>query len=513
MSQFFSSKIVRRRNLVAAIAVFTAFLCMPFLHFVGWLGDEGIWLGGADRMLRGDVLYLDFFEFHPPGGFLLVEGWFRIAGESFLSARILAVITMTAIACLVYLCCFEASQDATISAAAAMVWVIASQGVWPLQVNHHLFTTLLSMIAAWAAFRNVRFGTTSHGMAILSGLAAGAAGMVTPTRGALAVLAVSTAFIGSTRQQTSLLIFVVGCTIVPIILCAYVLSEGSAVAAFTDVILWPATQYSSIQSVPFASGSWSSPFKYFHAINLILFLSVCILNWPLCLRDRVLQTSAALALAGVMGAYPRPDFPHIAFAAPLALPLTAYCSATLSGRFLQRRSIYLAAALFFFLVVLSIASFYRSSTYVLSVKSTLTARGVASFGEEGAAELIEQLAAEPSTERYFFYPYMPMLPYLTARRQVSKYEIFLPGYTTAEQYREACAQVMKDASLIVVNTKWTDHEFLRAAFPAMKETKVAEKEEFEKALYSQFVPIWQGGPFQILRRNNTTHERVCPGGE
>ena len=45
--------------------------------------------------------YSDFFEFLPPGTFLLVEGWFRIAGPSFFAARILATLTIAGIACLV----------------------------------------------------------------------------------------------------------------------------------------------------------------------------------------------------------------------------------------------------------------------------------------------------------------------------------------------------------------------------------------------------------------------------
>src|SRR5271166_138883 len=51
-----------------AVGLITVALCLPFIRYVGWLFDEGVFLHGAERMLRGDKLYLDFFEFLPPGG-------------------------------------------------------------------------------------------------------------------------------------------------------------------------------------------------------------------------------------------------------------------------------------------------------------------------------------------------------------------------------------------------------------------------------------------------------------
>src|SRR5262245_24891547 len=65
-----------------------------------------------------------------------------------------------------------------------------------------------------------------------------------------------------------------------------------------------------------------------------------------------------------------------------------------------------------------------------------TPRGrVTLLNNNGARELIARIAAAPPSDRYFFYPYMPMLTFLTARQDVSKYDIFIPNYTTPSQYR------------------------------------------------------------------------------
>src|SRR5215467_4347676 len=77
--------------LVGLIAVV---LCVPFFRTVYGMGDEGVLLNGALRLLRGERLYADFFEFLPPGGFVLTALWFSVAGISFESARLLAILTI-----------------------------------------------------------------------------------------------------------------------------------------------------------------------------------------------------------------------------------------------------------------------------------------------------------------------------------------------------------------------------------------------------------------------------------
>ena len=242
---------------LAFVGLTAAVLCMPFIRTFGESGDEAVLLNGAERMLYGSRLYADFFEFLPPGGFVLTAAWFSIAGVSVGSARSLAILTIVGIACFTYLACRQASNNAPLSAALATGWVVMTQGAWT-QVSHHWFTTLFSMVAAWAALANIKHAQRWLRWPLIAGAAAGMAAMITPHRGALAILAAVTAFLNQGRRQPELIVYVLGCAVVPTGVLAYLAGHHALAAAFDDVILFTVGRYAAIQSVPFGYGHQNS---------------------------------------------------------------------------------------------------------------------------------------------------------------------------------------------------------------------------------------------------------------
>src|SRR5262245_35378054 len=79
-SEASTSALPGSRLWLPVVAVVTLLLCVPYYRVVIWVGDEGVLLHGADRLLQGEKLYSDFFEFLPPGGFVLTALWFNFAG-------------------------------------------------------------------------------------------------------------------------------------------------------------------------------------------------------------------------------------------------------------------------------------------------------------------------------------------------------------------------------------------------------------------------------------------------
>src|SRR5258707_8614339 len=79
-----------------------AYLCI-FCRYTSLEPDEGIVLSGAERILRGEVPYRDFFSFYTPGSFYLVALVFRIFGDSLVVARISLAIAGAACSVVTYL--------------------------------------------------------------------------------------------------------------------------------------------------------------------------------------------------------------------------------------------------------------------------------------------------------------------------------------------------------------------------------------------------------------------------
>jgi hypothetical protein len=139
-----------------------------------------------------------------------------------------------------------------------------------------------------------------------------------------------------------------------------------------------------------------------------------------------------------------------------------------------------------------------------------TQRGdVALFVQPGAAELLARIAATPSGDAYFFYPYISMLPFLAARQQVSKYDVFMPGYTLPSQYHDACVSVMQHASWVVIDRHWTDPNVLKQKFPAIRDAEPQETKRFERALDGGFELVAQEGVFELRRRRVGISDTVC----
>jgi hypothetical protein len=104
-----------------------------------------------------------------------------------------------------------------------------------------------------------------------------------------------------------------------------------------------------------------------------------------------------------------------------------------------------------------------------------------------------------------------MLPFLTAREHVSKYDIFMPGYTSPSQYEDACISAVRRATWLVIDRNWTSPDFLRISFPAVRDAEPRETRRFELALQNGFEFVARDGPFELRRRVKAVNETICAG--
>jgi hypothetical protein len=295
-----------------------------------------------------------------------------------------------------------------------------------------------------------------------------------------------------------------------------VIGQGALAAAFDDVILFTATRYWRIQIMPFGHfvgyGDQIRPLKYLFPLVALLTLITCIRDWRRSLHDPLFRACVAFGLAGFIACFPRPTLPVIGFVAPLVCPLLIYCMDRLVASWHPKYR-YALAALVIVLSIPSVRAFSSFARTALHGELVATPRGHAKFPffHDGARELMARIAAAQALDPYFFYPGLAMLPFLTAREQVSKYDVFVPGYTSPSQYQEACISVVRRARWLVIDWNSTDPTFLKKTFPAMRDAEPREKKGFELALQRGFEFIARDGPFELRRRVKTVNETVCEG--
>jgi hypothetical protein len=495
---------------LAFVAVLALACCLPFAHAVYWLGDEGILLRGAGEMLAGRKLYTEIFEFYPPGGLLITEGWLFLFGQSFAAARALAITSIVGTACFAYLACVVASRRVVLPAALVGVWLVMSQGQWTM-VDHHWFTTSFSMLAAWLSLAGVTEAKPGLRSSFIAGLASGAAVMVTPTRGALAALAALGSLVDLRDRKTVVAMCIAGCAIVPLACLAYIILNGELAAGYADIIGFPATNYVGIQKVSFAAGVTGPfiPLALLFPLAAILPLVVVLRYGRGVLKERLFRACLLFAAAGFVGLYPRPDLVHISFAAPLALPLVAYCATRITWKW-DSRLVAAAGVAALALCLPGSLSFAQAAREALRAPISPTAAGPISFiGDPDAPAAFAMIDKTSNADGFLFYPYMPLASFIAQREQISKYDVFLPGYTPPNQYAEACATANARATWLVLDRIGMSVARYKSTFPAMRNPRPPETAAFERSIEDDFRFVARVGRYEIRKRVTPPPIRAC----
>ncbi|EQB05673.1 hypothetical protein L288_12405 [Sphingobium quisquiliarum P25] len=445
-------------------------------------------------MIDGQILYRDFFEFHPPLGFLITAGWLTLFGQSLLAARLLMVLVIALIAGLGYSCCRMVSNRPALSATLVLAWSVSVPGPW-MQVNHHWFTSLFSMLTLWAVLRAEGKPTRLS----MAGLAACAAALVTTHRGGMIALAGLLSIL-SMRSVRSLTIYIFSGMTLASLALAYLWSQGTIMAAFDQVILYALNHYSNIQALPY--GAFMDLQMMFGVLSFPLAAALLLLliwrKGPNCICQQPWPTLILFAAAGLVGCFPRPDAVHIAFCAVLVLPLLAGTLAQLlsAGEIRPLWRTLGLVTIFVPLPPLAIAAV--RSTNAPRVETQAGLYGVVAGG--GILPLLKHLQTLPPGDHIFFYPADPMLPFLTGRRHPARLDMLLPQYSTPAQYKETCRQLMQEAQWVVSHVEITRPDFYSAVFPAMTNPLPPEKMAFEASLDAAFVHVGTYDGFQLMRR-------------
>lgn len=148
-------------------------------------GDQAFFWMDAQRMLNGEQVYQDFFQFTPPGTDLIYLGLFRVFGL-YVWVTNLMVLALGLALCWV---CFSLASEILerrLAALATFLFLVLIYGKL-LNGTHHLFSALIVM---WATKLGMRHSTP--GWLSCVGALLGLASFFTQTRGVMAMLAFAT---------------------------------------------------------------------------------------------------------------------------------------------------------------------------------------------------------------------------------------------------------------------------------------------------------------------------------
>ncbi len=220
------------------------FFCLHLFRFPFTLiwhdGDQAIYLEHAERMLRGEILYRDIFQFNLPGTEYLYELLFRCFGVHLWIGPLTLLFASIAVTLMVY-----ALARLVLPGAAAMLppvaYLVFCQRT-AMDGSHHWYSTLLVLLAVYLVAK-------ARGLLALS--AAGAllalATLFTSSRGAFVAAGVSLFLVWSLRELRSsakaLAALLAPFAAVLAAAFLYLASVAGPKALFDSVIIFPLRYY------------------------------------------------------------------------------------------------------------------------------------------------------------------------------------------------------------------------------------------------------------------------------
>ncbi len=305
--------------------------------------DESYILYGAKRVLQGQALYRDFWDFLTPGSFYLYALAYAIGGVSITSARVTTALLNALSATCVYFLTLHVASAAEALVVGLLVVVICVP-VWNM-ASHHWIATSLGLATA-AVLLAPRWVDSSRARPAVAGALAGLLVCTHQHRGvwlilwlAITVPALALGNGGADRWRRCLRELAwaaVGGAGVCFPLLGYAVWRSSLAEMRYATYTWVLENYRNYNvgrvrwsgyGVAWADGVHYTYLRLFQAIPVILALEAASLLWAISrrgLRSQLVRGALLLlALSAAAAITYYPDVIHVAFVAPFALVVIA----------------------------------------------------------------------------------------------------------------------------------------------------------------------------------------------
>jgi 4-amino-4-deoxy-L-arabinose transferase-like glycosyltransferase len=484
----FCDSTLQKRAVTLLIFLFCfAYLCI-FRHYSTLEPDEGIVLEGAERILRGEVPYRDFFSFYTPGSFYLVALIFRIFGDSLAIAR-LSVAAAGALCSVVTYLLARRVCSRGMSLFAAVLTTVAG-AAFRFLVLHNVYSTVICCLAVYSAVRVLE--KRQAGWSFATGSFTALTFLFEQSKGAglfaglLLGLVVLSKFHKSHWPAKLVLVpLTLGMSWPVVTVFSYFGLQGAAKVMLEDW-LWPLQHYTRANHVPYGFQNWSDQARnsLFHSgpawIRAVQILAASpglivpvlplvavglLIYWIMPSRRGAENPDASYyillcsAMAGLLASVVvvRADVLHFMYLAPLWYVVLAWALASRDSRSRMLLAVrpYLKLYTVFAFGLLSCALLFTATGahYV-----TQTRRGLITTGKNDT--IIDYVQAHvANADDLLVYPYLPLYNYLSGTHSPSRYDYFQPGMNTPHQAQEIISSLEQHRATPVLYEPWFSEKF------------------------------------------------------
>ena len=481
-----SGSMVSHREQLAAILLFLfsfAYLCI-FRRHSSIEPDEGIILQGAERILRGEVPYRDFFTFYTPGSFYFLAVLFKFFGDSFILART-SIAVAGAVSALITFLLARRVCSLGIALFAGVLTTVAGCA-YRFLVLHNWYSTMLCCLGLYSAIR--LYETKRSAWALGVGFLSALTFLVEQSKGAGLCLGIVLGFVilrltnrALVVRKTLILAMGVG-FVFPFLVTGVFFATEHSLSLMVQSCLWPLRHYTQANHVPYGWQNWSadsiniifrsgpiwlrvmkvvaiSPGLVVPSIPIVAIMVLVYWTLPLSRRQTTTEMGwyyvlTCSALCGLLLSVVtvRADVIHFMYLAPLWYIVLAW----IFGSFHLHSRLWLAVRPFF---IMYAGLAFGLLGLVLLLNATgahiriPTRRGTITVSKHDNVLGGVQTFVAPG-QTLFVYPYRPLYNYLAATRNPSRYDYFQPGMNTEAQALDIIDSLKSQPPAAVLFEPW-----------------------------------------------------------
>ena len=495
---------------VAAVLAFSLICMLPYYHLPPSEVDEGLITVGAERILRGQIPYRDFFSELGPASFYLQAVIFKMVGLNVTAARLTAWLLGGAISGLIYLLARRLMPGFRALLTSSIFVLVVYPSCYYL--SHHWWGNLFLLLMVLSVLKSLprapeEIETRDKVWLFLAGVLATMTLVSMQTKGIWAI-AMTSAFLithpwlaGRRTWQGAVGLgcrhaawFLAGAAASIGTVAGYFVYHGAASAWLEDNFSFLLANYwtyavevphtSALQTLihfgHLALTQWSVHFN-FYFINIVFFLFLAPTlafggtAWQLLSARRPQRSEARIlllylfeGLGAFFSEFHAHDEYHLAVAAPLMLVLLVYQWGSMTRGRGALSLLAKATALTAVAFMLTFAA--HKANNALHVDAPVeTRRGVLYVRPtalEQTREVINAIQQRvPPGGETFVYPYVAELYFYTATRNPTRFDVLLPEFHSPAQVDETIARLRSARPKFIFSFEKIQRWKIRAHFP------------------------------------------------